>query len=136
MTDAFKYDNMYSYEQRTRKKKKMSKEKMKKMKMKKHNWDFETMLLCEITKEEGVVKRVVFSIDKSERDKFEHLNNTDKYFVKVLDGMTVEMAKKQTTDFKQHPFFMSKPNKKGHMSMSDKGFKQWQDYSEGRVGYL
>ena len=104
-------------------------------KMKKHNWDFKTMLLCEITKEKGVVKRVVFSIDKSERDKFEHLNNTDKYFVKVLNGMANEMAKKQTTDFMQHPFFMSPPNKKGHLSMSEKGMKQWQDFAEGKVGY-
>jgi len=104
-------------------------------KMKKHNWDFKTMLLCEITKEKGVVKRVVFSIDESERDKFEHLNNTDKYFVKVLNGMANEMAKKQTTDFMQHPFFMSPPNKKGHLSMSEKGMKQWQDFAEGKVGY-
>ena len=103
--------------------------------MKKHNWDFETMLLCEITKEKGVVKRVVFSIDKSERDKFEHLNNTDKYFVYKLDRMAFEMAKKQTTDFQQHAFFMRPPTDDGHMSMSEKGMKQWQDYSEGRVGY-
>jgi len=104
-------------------------------KMKKHNWDFKTMLLCEITKEKGVVKRVVFSIHKDERDKFEHLNNTDKYFVKTLNNMAVEMAKKQTTDFMQHPFFMSPPNKKGHLSMSEKGMKQWQDFAEGKVGY-
>ena len=103
--------------------------------MKKHNWDFETMLLCEITKEKGVVKRVVFSIDKSERDKFDYLNRTDKYFVYTLDGMAVEMAKKQTTDFMQHSFFMSIPKKKGHLSIHGKGMKQWQDYSEGRVGY-
>ena len=100
-----------------------------------NTWDFETMLLCEITKEKGVVKRVVFSIHKDERDKFEHLNRTDKYFVYTLDKMAFEMAKKQTTDFMQHPFFMSIPKKKGHLSIHGKGMKQWQDYSEGRVGY-
>ena len=83
----------------------------------------------------GVVKRVVFSIHKDERDKFEHLNRTDKYFVYTLDKMAFEMAKKQTTDFMQHPFFMSIPKKKGHLSIHGKGMKQWQDYSEGRVGY-
>ena len=103
--------------------------------MKKHNWDFETMLLCEITKEKGVVKRVVFSIHKDERDKFEHLNHTDKYFVSTINRMAFEMAKKQTTDFQQHPFFMSPPNMKGHLPVSEKGMKQWQDFAEGRVGY-
>ena len=101
-----------------------------------NTWDFETMLLCEITKEKGEVKRVVFSIDKSERDKFDYLNRTDKHFVHTLDSMANEMAKKQTTDFMQHPFFMTIPKKKDHMSIHNRGMKQWKDYYEGRVGYL
>ena len=96
---------------------------------------FETMLICEITKEKGEVKHIAFSIDKSEKDKFENLYRINKHFRGMLNNTAVEMAKRQTTDFQQHAFFMRPPTDDGHMSMSEKGMKQWKDFSEGRVGY-
>lgn len=97
---------------------------------------FETMLICEITKEKGEVKHIAFSIDKSEKDKFENLYNINKHFRKMCNQVAMVMAKKQTTDFQQHPFFMSPPQDDGNLSISEKGMKQMEDYSSGKVGYL
>ena len=93
------------------------------------------MLICEITKEKGEVKHIAFSIDKSEKDKFENLYNINKHFRKMCNQVAMVMAKKQTTDFQQHPFFMSPPQDDGNLSISEKGMKQMEDYSSGKVGY-